>query len=123
MSLQFRTSLRSRMSLQFRTSLMISYYPFFDSSLKIEIRKRNCPIIPTGISRELTISKFTSFVNRKFLVNHICSDYLILFVKLIFSGTLGTLGLLGLLGHFSFLIWNFLLFLFLSFSFFPFLFF
>ena len=72
------------MSLRFRTPLMISYYPLFDSSLKIEIRKRNCPIIPTGISRELTISKFTSFVNRKFLVNHICSDYLILFVTLIF---------------------------------------
>ena len=60
-SLQFRTSLRFRMSLQFRTSLMISYYPLFDSSLKIEIRKRNCPIIPTGISREFTISKFYKF--------------------------------------------------------------
>ena len=30
------------------------------------------------------INNFTSFVNRKFLVNHICSDYLILFVTLIF---------------------------------------
>ena len=81
-SLQFRISLRS---LRFRTSLKVSHYPLFDSSLKIEIRKKNCPIIPTGISREFTISKFTSFfVNHNFLVNLICSDYLILFVKLIF---------------------------------------